>query len=52
MESKSRIIQFNNSDIDQNKQYQNNEIQTSKYNVFTFLPYSIFLQFNNYFNIY
>ncbi len=52
MDSKSRIINLNNSESESNKTYQNNEIQTSKYNLLTFLPYSIFLQFNNYFNIY
>jgi hypothetical protein len=44
-----RKIRINSS---QNKEYADNTIKTAKYNIFTFLPFAVLYQFNNYFNIY
>lgn len=44
-----RTIFINQPDLNL---YCDNKVKTAKYNIFTFLPFAIFYQFNNYFNIF
>ena len=52
--SKKNFIKFNINDNEQNKKYnfQNNEVITTKYNFFTFLPKGLLIQFIRLSNIY
>ena len=51
--AKTRKIYINQNNKNKRKyNYKNNFIKTSKYNVFTFLPLSLLLQFKRYANIY
>ena len=46
------INTFNNNNFLQTQKYTNNHIRTSKYTLLTFLPLSLFYQFNNAFNLF
>ena len=46
------INTFNNNNFSQTQKYTNNHIRTSKYTLLTFLPLSLFYQFNNAFNLF